>query len=238
MAPQSDLVLVVGSTNSSNSNRLREVAELLKVPAYLVDNADAIDPAWIPAAGASASPPAPRPRSAGRVGHRPAQGTRRRLGPPAGRRAGTGHLPLPKELQVTELSPTAPGRADSPPNARNRPCPTFNVTPPARSWPFRPARPGHDEQLPAGHPDLAALAGADELRPPRRRPHPRHRRRGRCPDRPRPPAPHRPPARCPAQAAHPPPARLREGRPWARRRDLTRDLLAPRGATPGVIRYA
>ena len=47
MAPQSDLVLVVGSTNSSNSNRLREVAELLKVPAYLVDNADAIDPAWV-----------------------------------------------------------------------------------------------------------------------------------------------------------------------------------------------
>ena len=47
MAPQSDLVLVVGSTNSSNSNRLREVAELLNVPAYLIDNADAIDPAWI-----------------------------------------------------------------------------------------------------------------------------------------------------------------------------------------------
>lgn len=47
MAPQSDLVLVVGSTNSSNSNRLREVAELLNVPAYLVDNAEAIDPAWI-----------------------------------------------------------------------------------------------------------------------------------------------------------------------------------------------
>lgn len=47
MAPQSDLVLVVGSVNSSNSNRLREVAELLKVPAYLIDNAEAIDPAWI-----------------------------------------------------------------------------------------------------------------------------------------------------------------------------------------------
>jgi 4-hydroxy-3-methylbut-2-enyl diphosphate reductase len=47
MAPQSDLVLVVGSVNSSNSNRLREVAELLKVPAYLIDDADAIDPAWI-----------------------------------------------------------------------------------------------------------------------------------------------------------------------------------------------
>ena len=47
MAPRSDLVLVVGSTNSSNSNRLREVAELLNVPAYLIDNAEAIDPAWI-----------------------------------------------------------------------------------------------------------------------------------------------------------------------------------------------
>ena len=47
MAPQSDLVLVVGSINSSNSNRLREVAELLNVPAYLIDNAEAIDPAWI-----------------------------------------------------------------------------------------------------------------------------------------------------------------------------------------------
>ena len=47
MAPQSDLVLVVGSVNSSNSNRLREVAELLRVPAYLIDNAEAIDPNWI-----------------------------------------------------------------------------------------------------------------------------------------------------------------------------------------------
>lgn len=47
MAPQSDLVLVVGSPNSSNSNRLREVAELLNVPAYLVDNAEAIEPNWI-----------------------------------------------------------------------------------------------------------------------------------------------------------------------------------------------
>jgi len=47
MAPRSDLVLVVGSVNSSNSNRLREVAELLNVPAYLIDDADAINPAWI-----------------------------------------------------------------------------------------------------------------------------------------------------------------------------------------------
>lgn len=47
MVPQADLIIVVGSQNSSNSNRLREVAELRGVPAYLVDNADGIDPAWL-----------------------------------------------------------------------------------------------------------------------------------------------------------------------------------------------
>ncbi|MBX3678709.1 4-hydroxy-3-methylbut-2-enyl diphosphate reductase [Cognatazoarcus halotolerans] len=47
MAPQADVVFVVGSLNSSNSNRLREVAELRGVPAYLVDNAEDIDPAWL-----------------------------------------------------------------------------------------------------------------------------------------------------------------------------------------------
>jgi 4-hydroxy-3-methylbut-2-enyl diphosphate reductase len=47
MAPRSDLVLVVGSPNSSNSNRLREVAEQFGVPAYLIDNAGQIDPAWL-----------------------------------------------------------------------------------------------------------------------------------------------------------------------------------------------
>lgn len=47
LAAEVDLVIVVGSKNSSNSNRLREVAENLKVPAYLVDDAAAIDPAWL-----------------------------------------------------------------------------------------------------------------------------------------------------------------------------------------------
>jgi 4-hydroxy-3-methylbut-2-enyl diphosphate reductase len=51
MAPQVDVVLVIGSQTSSNSNRLREVAERFGVPAYLVDRADQLDPAWI--AGAS-----------------------------------------------------------------------------------------------------------------------------------------------------------------------------------------
>ncbi len=47
MAPKVDLVIVVGSKNSSNSNRLREVAALRNVPAYLVDNAAGLDPAWL-----------------------------------------------------------------------------------------------------------------------------------------------------------------------------------------------
>ena len=46
MAPQVDIVIVVGSPNSSNSNRLREVAERFGVPAYLVDTAAQLDPAW------------------------------------------------------------------------------------------------------------------------------------------------------------------------------------------------
>ncbi len=47
MAPQVDLVIVVGSPNSSNSNRLREVAEKKGTPAYMVDNASQIDPRWL-----------------------------------------------------------------------------------------------------------------------------------------------------------------------------------------------
>lgn len=47
MAPQVDVVIVVGSENSSNSNRLREVAQRFSVPAYLVDSADQLDPEWL-----------------------------------------------------------------------------------------------------------------------------------------------------------------------------------------------
>jgi len=47
MAPQTDVVIVVGSPNSSNSNRLREVAANMGVPAYMVDNAADLDPAWL-----------------------------------------------------------------------------------------------------------------------------------------------------------------------------------------------
>lgn len=47
LAAQSDLLLVVGSPNSSNSNRLRELAERMGTPAYLIDNAEQIDPQWL-----------------------------------------------------------------------------------------------------------------------------------------------------------------------------------------------
>lgn len=47
MAPQVEVVLVVGSPNSSNSNRLREVAEKQGALAFMVDNASQINPAWV-----------------------------------------------------------------------------------------------------------------------------------------------------------------------------------------------
>ncbi len=47
MAPQVEVVIVVGSPNSSNSNRLREVAEKMGTPAYMVDRAEQIDPTWL-----------------------------------------------------------------------------------------------------------------------------------------------------------------------------------------------
>ena len=47
LAQGCDLVLVVGSPNSSNSNRLRELAEREGVEAHLIDGADEIDPSWV-----------------------------------------------------------------------------------------------------------------------------------------------------------------------------------------------
>lgn len=46
LASESDVLLVVGSVNSSNSNRLRELAERMGTPAYLIDGAEEIQSAW------------------------------------------------------------------------------------------------------------------------------------------------------------------------------------------------
>ncbi|MCR6665601.1 MAG: 4-hydroxy-3-methylbut-2-enyl diphosphate reductase [Methyloversatilis sp.] len=99
MAPRSDLVLVVGSPNSSNSNRLREVAEQFGVPAHLIDNANQIDPAWLAGRkriGVTAGASAPevlvdaviaRLRELGAVSVRTLDGTPENV-----------NFPLPKEL--------------------------------------------------------------------------------------------------------------------------------------------
>jgi len=62
LAQRVGLMLVVGSINSSNSNRLRELAEKQGVPAYLIDNADDIEESWfrgINAIGLTAGASAP-----------------------------------------------------------------------------------------------------------------------------------------------------------------------------------
>jgi 4-hydroxy-3-methylbut-2-enyl diphosphate reductase len=62
MGPRCDVAIVVGSPNSSNSNRLREVAENMGVPAYMIDDAGDLDPAWLagrPRVGVTAGASAP-----------------------------------------------------------------------------------------------------------------------------------------------------------------------------------
>jgi len=101
MAPRCDVVIVVGSPNSSNSNRLREVADQLGVPAYMIDSADELDPAWIagrPRVGVTAGASAPevlvqeviaRLRSLGAQRVRQLEGVAENVG-----------FPMPKELHA------------------------------------------------------------------------------------------------------------------------------------------
>jgi 4-hydroxy-3-methylbut-2-enyl diphosphate reductase len=51
MAPRCDVVIVVGSPNSSNSNRLREVAEYIGAQAYMVDSSADLRPEWVAGKG-------------------------------------------------------------------------------------------------------------------------------------------------------------------------------------------
>jgi len=62
LAPHVDVVIVVGSPTSSNSNRLRELAERLGTPAYMVDSADDLHAEWLagrPRVGLTAGASAP-----------------------------------------------------------------------------------------------------------------------------------------------------------------------------------
>lgn len=62
LAQQAELILVIGSANSSNSNRLRDLAEEMGVTAYLIDDARMLNPAWfenISAVGITAGASAP-----------------------------------------------------------------------------------------------------------------------------------------------------------------------------------
>ncbi|MGE4064384.1 MAG: 4-hydroxy-3-methylbut-2-enyl diphosphate reductase [Rhodospirillaceae bacterium] len=47
LARHSDVVLVLGAKNSSNSNRLKEIGDGMDVPSYLIDDATMLDPAWV-----------------------------------------------------------------------------------------------------------------------------------------------------------------------------------------------
>jgi len=47
LSEQVDMILVIGAPNSSNSNRLREIAEELGVPSHLIENAGQLDPRWL-----------------------------------------------------------------------------------------------------------------------------------------------------------------------------------------------
>jgi 4-hydroxy-3-methylbut-2-enyl diphosphate reductase len=99
LAPRVDVVIVVGSPTSSNSNRLRELAERLGTPAHLVDSADQLRPEWFEGHGrvgltAGASAPEllvqqviDRLRSLGAVSVRRMAGVEE-----------TVHFPLPKGL--------------------------------------------------------------------------------------------------------------------------------------------
>jgi 4-hydroxy-3-methylbut-2-enyl diphosphate reductase len=106
MSPQVDLVIVVGSPTSSNSNRLRELAERLGTESYMVDSADELRPEWFEGKGrigltAGASAPEvlvreviERVRALGAVSVRKMDGIEETI-----------KFPLPKGLKLDDIPP-------------------------------------------------------------------------------------------------------------------------------------
>ncbi len=106
LSPQVDLVIVVGSPTSSNSNRLRELAERLGTESYMVDSADELKPEWFEGKGrigltAGASAPEvlvreviERVRALGAVSVRKMEGIEETI-----------KFPLPKGLKLDDIPP-------------------------------------------------------------------------------------------------------------------------------------
>jgi 4-hydroxy-3-methylbut-2-enyl diphosphate reductase len=118
LAPAVDVVVVVGSPTSSNSNRLRELAERLGTPAYMVDAATDLQAAWFdhrPRVGVTAGASAPdilvqqviaRLRELGAVSVRKMQGVQEHV-----------HFPLPRGLGGGGLLHAGNDRAEKAQNA-------------------------------------------------------------------------------------------------------------------------
>ncbi|MFZ2296869.1 MAG: 4-hydroxy-3-methylbut-2-enyl diphosphate reductase [Burkholderiales bacterium RIFCSPLOWO2_12_FULL_64_99] len=114
MAPQVDVVIVVGSPTSSNSNRLRELAERLGTPSYMIDSPDDLQESWFdahPRVGLTAGASAPdvlvqqviaRLHALGAVGVRRMQGVEEHV-----------RFPLPKGLGGTGLDRPLPTERNS-----------------------------------------------------------------------------------------------------------------------------
>jgi 4-hydroxy-3-methylbut-2-enyl diphosphate reductase len=106
MSPQVDLVIVVGSPTSSNSNRLRELAQRLGTESYMVDSADELQPEWFEGKtriGLTAGASAPevlvrevieRVRAFGAVSVRKMDGIEETI-----------KFPLPKGLKLADIPP-------------------------------------------------------------------------------------------------------------------------------------
>ena len=112
LAPAVDVVIVVGSPTSSNSNRLREVAERLGTEAHMVDEAADLQPAWLEGrsrVGLTAGASAPevlvqqviaRLRELGAVSIRRLEGVQESV-----------HFPLPRGLSDRSMGEVAASRS-------------------------------------------------------------------------------------------------------------------------------